>query len=164
MIKSQLIWSFAVADLGFFSGRGARPRSQEVPDLSFCRPQTKFGQGNVFTPVCHSVHRGVWLQGGSATRGAACRGSASRGVCLQGKGWADPPIGYYEIRSMIGRYASYWNAFLLANFFTKRCKNAKIAPRGRMYHLHPLNPSIVKITLFQFETKVWELANLTDCE
>ena len=25
---------------------------------SFCRPQRSWGQGNVFTPVCHSVHRG----------------------------------------------------------------------------------------------------------
>ena len=25
------------------------------------RPQTKLQEGNVFTPVCHSVHRGVWL-------------------------------------------------------------------------------------------------------
>ena len=24
--------------------------------LDFYRPQTKFGQGNIFTPVCHSVH------------------------------------------------------------------------------------------------------------
>ena len=156
MIKSQLIWSFAVADLGFFSGRGARPRSQEVPDLSFCRPQTKFGQGNIFTPVCHSVHRGVCLKGGSATRGGCMQRVCLQGGLPPGEGLGRPPspIGYYEIRSMIGRYASYWNAFLLANFFTKRCKNAKIAPRGRMYHLHPLNPSIVKITLFQFETKV----------
>ena len=23
----------------------------------YCRPQTSLGQGNVFTPVCHSVHR-----------------------------------------------------------------------------------------------------------
>ena len=42
--------------------------------------------------------------------------SAYRGaVCIQG-GWADPPpryMGYYEIRSTSGRYASYWSAFLL---------------------------------------------------
>ena len=27
-----------------------------------------------------------------------------------------PPSGYYEIRSMSGRYASYWNAFLFLFF------------------------------------------------
>ena len=26
--------------------------------MNFYRPQTKFGKGNVFTSVCHSVHRG----------------------------------------------------------------------------------------------------------
>ena len=32
------------------------------------------------------------------------------------EGWADPPsttMGYYGIRSISGRYVSYWNAFLL---------------------------------------------------
>ena len=27
----------------------------------FYRPQTKFREGNVFAPVCHSVNRGGWL-------------------------------------------------------------------------------------------------------
>ena len=52
------------------------------------RPQRSCGQGNIFTPVCHSVHRG---------------GSASVHV-----GIPPPP----RIRSTSGRYASYWNAFL----------------------------------------------------
>ena len=36
--------------------------------------------------------------------------SASRGLVGQNP---PPPIGYYGIRSTSGRYASYWNAFLL---------------------------------------------------
>ena len=38
------------------------------------------------------------------------------GACMAGgHTWhAHPPGRYYEIRSMSGRYASYWNAFLLA--------------------------------------------------
>ena len=42
-----------------------------------------------------------------------------RGVCVVGgacdvwQGHACPPPRYYEIRSMSGQYASYWNAFLL---------------------------------------------------
>ena len=27
----------------------------------FYRPKRSFGQGNIFTPVCHSVHRGEYL-------------------------------------------------------------------------------------------------------
>ena len=38
------------------------------------------GQGKVFTPVCHSVHRGR----GSALRGSPPRGHASRGLCIWG--------------------------------------------------------------------------------
>ena len=38
---------------------------------NFYRSHTKYGEGNVFTPVCHSVHRGVWL---------------GRGVCLGREG------------------------------------------------------------------------------
>ena len=68
----------------------------------YYRPQTKFGARYCFY-TCHSIHRG----GGG-------------GVCIQGVGgWADlqmPPhhrIGYYGIWSTNGRYAPYWNAFLL---------------------------------------------------
>ena len=52
------------------------------------------------------LHPGGCLDPGVPNPG----GSASRGL----GGWADPPpIGYYRIWSMSGRYASYWNAFLL---------------------------------------------------
>ena len=55
------------------------------------RPQR---EGNVFTPVCHSVHGvGGSLSGRSLSRGGLCQG--------------DP----HTVKS--GRYASYWNAFLL---------------------------------------------------
>ena len=81
----------------------------------FLPPATKLGQGYVFTGVCDSVHRG--------------------GVCLTACWDATPPeqtppsiLGAdthpwsrhplprracWEIRSMHGRYASYWNAILL---------------------------------------------------
>ena len=36
-----------------------------------------------------------------------------------------------EIRSMSGRYASYWNAFLFGEVFARNCMNIKeIGPRG----------------------------------
>ena len=63
-------------------------------------------EGYVFTGVCLST------PGGGGVRG--CSGGAwffpGRGAC----------IGYDEIRSMSGRYASYWNAFLfMFCFLTK---------------------------------------------
>ena len=76
------------------------------------------GQGNVFTPVYHSVHRGGWLPSmhhrshDRGEEGQPPRGSPFRGVCIQG-GWADSPHGILWDTS--GRYASYWNA-LLFNF------------------------------------------------
>ena len=54
-------------------------------------PAKKLGQGNVFTPVCHSVHRGSL----SHTPGQAPACAVHAGI-----------------RSISGRYASYWIAFL----------------------------------------------------
>ena len=82
------------------------------------------GQGNVFTRVCHFLHGegGLHPGGGMHPGGGICiqeGGSASRGVCLQGvciqAGLDRPPpsIRYYRIQSTSGRYAFYWNAFLL---------------------------------------------------
>ena len=51
--------------------------------------------------ACVFAGRCAWLQGGvCGCRGGMC---GCRGAC----------VGYDEIRSMSGRYASYWNAFLL---------------------------------------------------
>ena len=128
------------------------------------------GQGNIFTPVCHSVHRGGGVRGCSrgvcvVALGGACvvlfRGACvvlfggcawfysgwvcvvalggmhgcSGGACVVlfreacvvlfgGHAWFYSGggmhgffsfFGYNEIRSMSGRYASYWNAFLFGN-------------------------------------------------
>ena len=104
---------------------------QSIQKLHCYQPQRSCGQGNIFTPVCNSVHRG-------------------RGVCLSaywdttppsGPGRPNPPQNQTPpptgqtlppgpdttprtrqthppeadscIRSTSGRYASYWNAFLL---------------------------------------------------
>ena len=56
------------------------------PIIRFLPPANEICEGYVFTGVCHSVHRGG---GGGGVRGF-----------------------FDEIRSMSGRYASYWNAFL----------------------------------------------------
>ena len=66
--------------------------------------------------------RGHAWQGGHACQGGAMHarglfmagGMHGRGVCRTGgvHGTHTPPSRYYEIQSMSGRYASYWNAFL----------------------------------------------------
>ena len=51
------------------------------------------GQGNVFTPVCHSDHRGIGFPAcitGHMTRGISTKGGLPRGD-LYPRGWADPP-------------------------------------------------------------------------
>ena len=63
--------------------------------LNLYRPKRNFGQGNIFTPVCHSF--------------------CSQGGCgPPGPDRPPPPPGAADtgIRSTFGRYASYWNAFL----------------------------------------------------
>ena len=79
--------------------------------LNNYRPQTKLRKGYVFTPVCHSVHRGG-------------------GICPSGfwntPPWADTPLAKHPPGGdpaadgyCCGRYASYWNAFLLVNTFSE---------------------------------------------
>ena len=60
----------------------------------------------------HGCSRGhAWLLGGGMC-------GCSWGACLVFSGGAC--IGYDEIRSMSGRYASYWNAFLLSKIFGRK--------------------------------------------
>ena len=78
----------------------------------FTAPKRSFGQGIVFTPVCHSVHGG---------RGVGVSAPLHAGIHTL---LADPPRqtpthprqtppGYYGIWSTSGWYASYLNAYLL---------------------------------------------------
>ena len=97
----------------------------------FTARKRSLGQGNIFTPVCHSVHRGVCLSacwdtlwdhappprtmhpcplGPCTSRDHAPSRPCTSGPCT-------PPSGtrhrtWWEIRSTRGRYASYWNAIL----------------------------------------------------
>ena len=70
-------------------------------DLIFTARKRSLEQGNIFTPVCHSVHRGgrVWLLPGGVrgcSRGGACM------VAPGGPAWLLPGggacMGYDEIR------------------------------------------------------------------
>ena len=56
-------------------------------------------------------------------RGCAWQG----GVCAT---HAPSPGRYYEIRSMSGRYASYWNAFLFILFLPLNTHNGVVSPFG----------------------------------
>ena len=116
----------------------------------FTLHQRKYGEGNVFTRVCHFVHRG----GGRACLFSACItghiiGLPNLCVCVGGGGGVLPYLcvcggglpylegsvcmqtppppsqvrqtpthtpthEYNRIPSTSGRYASYWNAYLLA--------------------------------------------------
>ena len=76
----------------------------------FLPPATKLRQGSVCTPVGHSVHGGVCHTPLADTPlGRHCPSRHPPGQTpspLRSACW--------EIRSTSGRYASYWNAFLLS--------------------------------------------------
>ena len=99
------------------------------------RPQTKLREGYVFTGICDSVHRG-----GSTWAGAPPAGTPPGRYTPLGRYTFPqsgtppragtprrqvPPAGTppgsstcWEIRATSGRYASYWNAFLLVKVST----------------------------------------------
>ena len=90
--------------------------------------------GHVWQGVCMAgghvwqegyAWQGACMMGGMCGRGCAWQGAMhNRGVCMTGGGGHAWQGGvhcmhapYYEIRSMSGQYASYWNAFLFGNIF-----------------------------------------------
>ena len=83
----------------------------------FLLAATKLGQGNVFTGVCDSVHRGgVCLSACWDTPhppGADPHGSRHHPPEQIPPEQTPPREADSGIRSTSGRYASYWNAFLL---------------------------------------------------
>ena len=111
-------------------------RSLFVDSLSydiFLPPANKVCEGYVFTGVCLSTGGGHAWQG-ACISGTCVAGGHGLGVCTAGmhtcKGgghaWqamhacTPPPGRYYEIWSMRGRYASYWNAFLFTLNFSSQ--------------------------------------------
>ena len=105
-------------------------------DLSFLcsvqvagyRPQTKLREGNIFTPVGHSVHRGGSLSGVYLSRGVSVR----------------------EIPRTVtsGRYASYWNAFLL---FVHLDHCPSFTPFGKVTRIFSL------FFFFNFDTEMFRV-------
>ena len=85
------------------------------------RPQRSCGQGNIFTPVCHSVH------GGGGGVDGIPQGTEP---VPPGPDTPPPPDQAHPpspreadsgIRSTSGRYASYWNTFLLITNLSISC-------------------------------------------
>ena len=115
------------------------------------RPQRSCGQGYVFTCMCDSVHRGIMGVSGQGELPLAGRTPLGKETppCRENPRWqgdtpqarrhplarrppqarrpprqGDPPGRENPppaIRSMSGRYASYWNAFLLIIISTTNC-------------------------------------------
>ena len=107
----------------------------EVPTIIvqyYCRPQTKLWKGNVFTPVCDSVHRGVCTP---PTDQADTQNQADTPWTRQAPplDQADTPRPGRNLSDQVdtpkdghcsGQYASYWNAFL----FVKQMYSLFILP------------------------------------
>ena len=102
--------------------------SEYGTDHIFLRPANEVWGKVIFSEACvkNFVRGGAWLLGGRAWLPGGMRGCwggmrGRWGACVVAGGHAWLPrggcIGYDEIRSMSGRYASYWNAFLLLFIF-----------------------------------------------
>ena len=122
--------------------------------MLFLPPATRLGQCNIFRSMCQEFcpQDGACMAGGVHGRGhawqGACmaggvcvaggvhgRGACMAGACVAGGAFMLPPTTrYYEIQSMSGRYASYWNAFFSSMFrescYDERClQRADFCPR-----------------------------------
>ena len=155
------------------------------PSDSFYCLQTKFAKVMVLqVSVCPRGWGCVWLGGmhgrgacvadmhgkggGMHGRGHSCRGACmvggmhGRGTCMAGgcvwQAHPHPTPGrYYEIQSMSGRYASYWNAFLLYNANTKPY-NIKQQVLSRCDTGAYIDRKFIKVHYIQFEQKHFILA------
>ena len=103
---------------------------QVVCNLCLLPPATKLGQGNIFRSVCpHSVHGGGACV--VAPRGGM-HGCSGGGVCGCSGGDVRGIRRDTEIRSMSGRYASYWNAFFFKNEIS--CQEELLICQGIVVH------------------------------
>ena len=102
----------------------------------------------------HVSQWGVCMAGGRMHgQGGTCHG---RGVCVVGGMHAR----YYEIRSMSGRYASYWNAFLLNGAKTRdivgMCKRSLKIPYALNVLWHVNIPSLMQTAILDLLAK-WDM-------
>ena len=100
--------------------------------MTFLLPANEVWEGYVFTPVCHSVHRGVSASvyagihppGANTPLGSRHPHPRSRHPTPTPPGSRQTPpcSACWEIRATSGRYASYWNAYLLLWNLLTICK------------------------------------------
>ena len=103
------------------------------------RPQRSC-EGYVFTGVCLSIGGGSSVLGDLLRGGLLQGGAWSRGGWYPSMHWGRPPRRYGYCR---GRYASYWNAFLLVNYLIcnylrpgyRKCSRPRIM--GWSHRVHP---------------------------
>ena len=116
---------------------------------NFYRPQRSY-EGYVFTPVCHSVHRGgvclsAWWDTIPGTRHPHVPGTPQDQAPPQGQG-TPPGPGIPTHRGTdgycCGLYASHWNAFLFSIVLHRICFHKII--------IFPLKDSRSSIRLYSF--------------
>ena len=96
-------------------------RPQPIRSIYICRLgelMELLQQGNVFTPVCDSVHsRACVVMGGGCVAMGACM--VKGGMCGKEGGGCMAKGDMHRRRDghCSGRYASYWNTFLFLNVF-----------------------------------------------
>ena len=98
-----------------------------------CHGGCMVARGHVWLPGgVHGCLGHAWLPGGvHGCQGACMVAPGVEGMCGCWGGHAWLPggyIGYDEIRSMSGRYASYWNAFLF--LLSLKCVPSKTSPKS----------------------------------
>ena len=136
--------------------------------VSFLPPAMKLQQGNVFTPVCHSVHRGVSV----TPLGRHPPGQTSPlgwDPLWADTPWADTPTPWADTHPL-GRhplctvhvgiwstnrwYASYWNAFLLLNILSFWTNNVTNFPKVTLLMSLPI--CCFRFSIFVLETLKFE--------
>ena len=113
-------------------------------------PAPKLRQGNVFTPVCGSVHRrGGLCPGGSLSGGSQSRrwGVCVQGVCVQGSLCQEDPHCCHTVTC--GRYTSYWYAFLLRKYIYHSCMHTVEEELGILTYNGPM----FSLSRFHFQFK-----------
>ena len=136
-----------------------------------------FGQGNIFTPVCHSVHRRGMVSQHALQRWVcaiqACLAAGGGGACSGGGvpglgGLLETPLDGY----CCGRYASYWNAFLFMESIWWNYRQLATMPVVMLFrglfllipHLPPAN-EVAKVmfsvvSVCPLMTTIWTCSNL----
>ena len=123
------------------------------PNYFITACKRSLGQGNIFTPVCHSVHGGGLPQ---CMLGYHPPDQAPPGPATPHAHQTRPPRRRtcWEIRSTLGRYASYWNAILFScSFWQNVCKIIplwKLVPQENPGSATATSEGVLTLYIFNF--------------